>query len=608
MARPAAHPVQALYAQAMAAQRAGRTGEALNLYTQIVLNRPQTAEAHFQIGRIQIGLGDREKARSAFSRALELKPTEVAIAQEIARGLGLKALAEVSGTLSVDHATALGLGLQKAGAVALAEAVLRGASGRGSRPAALGLAQLFLGTCRAAEAAKLFKRLKPRGLREERDAVEAFAAAGDLARAVKLAKASSEAGATAVPAALQHAGILSRYGTGGEAKALLDRALTRHPEAADLYVSRGQLSSSAGDGAGAEADFDRALALDADHGEAFRALSAGRKISAADDLPARIDAALKRGRAPASQVWRLHFAKAKALLDLEEPDAAFDALTAANRLQRSVFPFDFDLAVANARTALALYNERLRQLSPQNLDEAPIFVTGLPRSGTTLLETIFAAHPFVSPGGELPLLGQALAPSVDLARIGAVRDSDLAQAGARYLSAARGRIGIAAGSVFTDKAISTFSRIGPLAMCLGGARVFVMERDPRDVAWSCFRLMFPDGRHRFTTDLRDIGRYIRLVEAMVAAWEALLPGRVTRVDYDKLTAAPDAEIPRLVAAAGLPWDERCLAPQSVSRRVDTLSFAQVRKPINREAVAGWRKVEGHLGPLFEGLETQVELL
>jgi hypothetical protein len=175
-----------------------------------------------------------------------------------------------------------------------------------------------------------------------------------------------------------------------------------------------------------------------------------------------------------------------------------------------------------------------------------------------------------------------------------------AEAGARYLVAARRRT--AAEGVIADKAISTFSRMGHAAAALPGARFVVLRRDPRDTGLSLWRNMFPEGLHRYAYDQVRMARYIRLHEALVSFWAERLPDRVHVVDYEALTADPEPVIRDLIAFAGLPWDAACLAPQSARRSVATLSFAQVRQPIGRGSVAGWRRFEAGLGDLIAELD------
>jgi hypothetical protein len=135
-----------------------------------------------------------------------------------------------------------------------------------------------------------------------------------------------------------------------------------------------------------------------------------------------------------------------------------------------------------------------------------------------------------------------------------------------------------------------------------------LRRDPRDVGLSLYRNLFGEGTHRYAYDLAVMGKYIRLHDALVAFWAKALPDRVHVVDYEALTAAPEPEIRALVAFCGLPWEDACLAPEQSDRRIETLSFAQARAPIGRQAVAGWMRFETELAPLIRALdETRIDL-
>lgn len=604
MAKTSSQPVQALYDRAMALQRAGRSDEALAAYTALILKRPSTPEAHFQVGRIHASEGRLSKAATAWKKAQKLKPEEPAILHEMLKSLGRSGFVDALKANAPDVLARQGALLMRTGRPSVAEALLRRAAGKGSQEAAWALAALMLSTCRPGAAAKLYAKHPPKSAEDGLRQIHALAAGGDVEAALSVADRLLRRVSQPVPIALQASGLLAPFGDG--AKSILDAQLSRSPEAADLWVARGQAHSSAGDIPAAEADFARAFELNPHHGEAFRALTAARKVTPDDNILDRIDRALATKSMPDFQRWRLHFGRAKALADLGRHSDVFPELHRANALQRKAFPYDFEAAVKMARHTLAQFRDRLAKVAPEGPSDRVIFVSGMPRSGTTLVETIFAAHAEVIAGGELPLLGEALAPALDQHASGELEPGAFAAAGERYLKVARQRIG--ATGIFTDKAIGTFTRIGPALLALPGAKIFMLNRDPRDIGLSIYRLMFADGRHRFSNNLKDIGRYIRLQQAMVAAWQELIPDAFIPVSYEALTSAPDIEVPKLVAAAGLDWDENCLAPQNAERQVATLSFAQVRRPINRDAVAGWRRYEADLAPLLEGLETEITLL
>lgn len=391
------------------------------------------------------------------------------------------------------------------------------------------------------------------------------------------------------------------------AEALVEELLATDPDNIACLTMRGQHRQNAGDLEGAEGDFLKAIDQGGDASGAIRAYVGGKKIRPGDPILPILETRLADLSLPGSSRAALSFAMAKALEDLGEYGAVFGHLNRANRLMRAAFPYRFEADLDAARALARGYLDLSGRPPPSGCaQDAPIFVSGLPRSGTTLVETVLSAHSRVTAGGEMPFLVRALhLPIAQAALDGALPGPAFATAGQRYITAARRRSG--AGDLFTDKAISTFSRVGQAALALPNARFLMLRRDPRDVGLSIYRNMFPPGRQLYAGDLADIGRYIRLYDAMQALWLDALPGRVHVVDYEALTQEPEPHIRALVAAAGLDWEDGCLEPHKATRRVSTLSFAQVRQPIYRSSVAAWKRYETELEPLLEALEQPVTL-
>ncbi len=432
----------------------------------------------------------------------------------------------------------------------------------------------------------------------------AAAAAFRGAEAGAALKRAISAGANPVAMTRRIASVAETAGDVETAEALIDAGLSQSPTV-PMLIHRAQMAQSSNDLERAESDLDAALSLEPTNGEAFRALANGRKVTPEDPLPGRIAQALEQAGTPAMDRAGLYFAAAKCAIDLERHDGVMDQLHRANRLMINAFPYSFKADLDAARALIGDW-DALGSVTPTGPTDRVIFVTGLPRSGTTLVETILGAHPLAGAGGEMPFLGQALAPVRDLLRRENRADPEgLRQAGERYLTLARRRTRNP--GVIVDKAISTFSRMGHAVRALPGARIVHVTRDPRDVGLSLYRNRFPDGLHRYAYDLSAMGRYIRLHDAVTEFWHGALPGQVHMIRYEDLTADPEAQIRGLLNALDLPWDDACLAPQNSKRRIQTLSFAQARAPIGRSAVAGWERYRADLQPLLDALDEPVSL-
>lgn len=303
----------------------------------------------------------------------------------------------------------------------------------------------------------------------------------------------------------------------------------------------------------------------------------------------------------------LLFALGKALDARGQADRAFDCLARANLLHRSGAPFDIAASERLAAAIIGRFGPDLfsRLQGAGSPSARPVFVVGMPRSGTTLVEQIISAHPQAHGAGEIGVLPALVARTRNAQGAGfpawtsTLVGEDLQRLAQAYLGVLE-RLGPGK-TRMTDKTVGNFELIGLVHLCFPGAAIIHCRRDPRDVCVSCFSTRFSDG-HPYAYDLRELGRYWRRYDGLMAHWRAVLPpGRMLEVDYEALVADPEGWARRLTQHIGLPWNEACLRFYESSREVWTASSAQVRRPIYQGSVGRWRRFAAHLGPLLETL-------
>ncbi|HSH13907.1 MAG TPA: sulfotransferase, partial [Desulfurivibrionaceae bacterium] len=235
----------------------------------------------------------------------------------------------------------------------------------------------------------------------------------------------------------------------------------------------------------------------------------------------------------------------------------------------------------------------------------PIFVLGMPRSGTTLTEQIIASHPLVHGAGELPdLLELANHPregaveGYPLSLQGLTR-SDLVDLGEKYVRGLQARN--PAAQRITDKMPANFNCLGLIHLMLPNAKIIHVRRNPVDTCLSGFTRLFNKSQHQ-SYDLAEIGRYYRNYAELMAHWRRVLPaGAFYEIQYEELVADNENQARALLEYCGLEWHEACLESHKTSRNIRTASVTQVRQPIYQSSVERWRKYEKHLGPLLEAL-------
>jgi hypothetical protein len=305
---------------------------------------------------------------------------------------------------------------------------------------------------------------------------------------------------------------------------------------------------------------------------------------------------------PAAQVC-LHMAVAKELEDLGQYDEAFPHLVsgkAAGRPQSYTSEADAEIFAA-MRDAFSAKPEH----SSKATNRTPIFVIGMPRSGTTLVERILSSHSDVHSSGELmsfPLTFKRLSGSrtrrlLDVDTIAHSHTIDWAQAGTDYLTHARPSAGDT--PYFVDKLPHNFLYVGAIARALPQARIICLRRDPLDTCVSNLRQLFGEDSsfHEYSYDLLDIGRHYIQFDRLMAYWQHQLPGRVLEVSYETLIAEQEATTRLLLDHCKLPWSDACLQFEKNEAPVSTASALQVRQPLNRSSIEYWRHYEGSLTQL-----------
>ncbi|MBW8754936.1 MAG: sulfotransferase [Sphingomonadales bacterium] len=405
------------------------------------------------------------------------------------------------------------------------------------------------------------------------------------------------------------AAVLGRVGEFGAAIALYEEVLAQAPGQPKIWMSYGHALKTVGRTEDAIAAYRRATALRPAFGEAWWSIANLKTarlgegdIAAMEGGLAGIGAGAGAGQ---DDRFHLHFALGKAMEDVARPKAAFDHYALGNGLRRAVLPYDAADTTRAVDAAIALYDtDFFAKRAGQGCPEPdPIFILGLPRAGSTLIEQMLSSHSMVEGTMELPdipalvaVLGREGSYPEMLAALGPAR---LRELGETYLE--RTRVQRREGKPrFIDKLPNNWLHVGLIHLILPNATIVDARRHPLDCGYSNFRQHFARGQ-AFAYDLADIGRCYADYVRLMAHFDDVLPGRIHRVIHEAMLADPEAELRTLLAALGLPFEDACLRFHENVRAVRTASSEQVRRPINRDGEGQWRPVADRLGPLREAL-------
>jgi tetratricopeptide (TPR) repeat protein len=398
---------------------------------------------------------------------------------------------------------------------------------------------------------------------------------------------------------------LRALGRSAEALACYDEAVRLRPNDPVILASRGNVLGDMGRFDDAVASYRQSIRLRPDYAPTWQMLCSVRRFKRYDGEVKAMEELYEASTTPAEHRMSLAFALGKVFEDLHDYERAFGYFAEGNRIRRTLAPYSIDTDAALIARLKAAFDASFfaSRRDVGRPDPRPIFVLGMPRSGTTLIEQILASHPLVHGAGELVDL-EAVCKRVMNGLPESVRTlsaADWQRMADRYLTRLRGRD--ASKPFVTDKMPDNFLRIGMIATMLPQARIVHCVRDPLDTCVSCYRNVFAASGLRWSYDLADVGRYYRLYAELMDHWRTVLPGRIIDVRYEELVADPEAAIRRLLAACGLEFDPACLAFHRAERAVLTRSLAQVRRPVYRDSLQAWKRYGRHIGPLIEALGT-----
>ena len=370
-----------------------------------------------------------------------------------------------------------------------------------------------------------------------------------------------------------------------------------------LYQSFGQMGQ-------AEEEFLAALEIDIDYEPAWYFLAQLRKYSSDDNHLAELYYFLERQSQNGTGASAVHYAIAKECEDLGRYDDAFEHMNkgAQQMRRRSGYGVEADQRLFKELQDWFAGSNPMDTTLPQ--PEGPVFVLGMPRTGSTLADRILSSHSEVSSVGELMCFRRAVE---ELCASGGHQDffsHFFAQAprqlpyheiGARYLDMVSPLHGEQ--RYFIDKMPMNYVFAGLIARALPGARFIHTIRNPMDTCFSNFKQMFGEGYYGYSYDLESTAVHYKLYRDLMAFWHQHLPGRIYDLEYERMVADPEGESRAMLSWLGLDWQERCLQFHRSSTAVHTASVSQVRQPIYRDSVEKWRKFGHHLQPLQQALES-----
>ncbi|WP_425071143.1 tetratricopeptide repeat-containing sulfotransferase family protein [Sagittula sp. S175] len=395
--------------------------------------------------------------------------------------------------------------------------------------------------------------------------------------------------------------ILARAGDSETVLALHDRQIAASARDPKPKFAKAHYLQQVGRFAEAETLLRKLVRQNPDLVDAYRMLTVSAKLPMNDPLVTAMKRLWKHPRLNDHGRVQLGFALAKVHEDNCDTGKVFDYLNAANAAQGRLENYTPGQASDTWQAVLAAQDgaDLTPLLAPRSLRQ--VFVCGMPRSGTTLVEQIIAAHSQVTAGGELGhtfrQAAAVLGPFDAFPRLDSLSAADLTRWVERTELLVRRDTGVTEG-VVTDKAMNSQMILGLIRRAMPDASLIVVHRDPRDIALSIYKNNFAEGSRSYATSLVGIAEQIKAFRTQVAFWKTRLPGQIHEVRYEDLVSDPEPQARALIAAAGLAWEDACLSFHETVGQVKTLSLAQVRQPIHGGRREAWRKYETELAPFI----------
>ena len=580
--------VDTLHLLGVAMLERGHPDRAIQLISRALSRSPEFAHAHANLGNAYRAAGRPEDAGASYRRAIALQPDFAAAHNNLGlvlyeKGDFAAALASCQRAVELDPRhpdalTTLGNVFRALGQLEPAEKALRQALRLKPNVASMhaNLGNLLLDLKRPGEAAVCYRL------------------------AIEI-----EPGLTRA-----HHGLATTQSLSGDAGGAVDSyraAIALDPCQAALWNDLGRALRVMGRFADAAEAFRQALRINPDFVDAYRNLANCRQLAVDGADFARVAALADRPELPAEERVIAGFALAKSLDDAGRFDEAFVAYARANATYRAIRKtkgecFDAEALRRQVDETIATFTPTFFSsvASWGNLSDLPVFIVGMPRSGTSLVEHIAASHSRVFGAGEIKYIGELSvelgSTSANWERTHVRRLADAHLERLRNLSGGADRV--------IDKLPDNVFQLGLIATLFSSARIIFCHREPRDIALSCFFQKFSAGQLMFSYDLADCGERYRETARLMGHWHRVLPLRVLDVTYEALVANLEAESRRLIEFLGLAWEPACLDFHRTQRTVATASGWQVRQPLYTRSVERWRHYERHLEPLLAALKAE----
>ncbi|MGI9263907.1 MAG: tetratricopeptide repeat-containing sulfotransferase family protein [Gammaproteobacteria bacterium] len=566
-----------------------RPEEAVTLLDKATRLNPKEEKAFFELGKALAMVGKGKEADEAFEKSFDLNPERKALAlaaehqKEGRLEEAERSCRDVLRTSpnSVDALRLLGITLIRGGRVDEAETQFR---------KAIAIAPDFVGALM-----DLGRSLKDQNQFEE--AIDCFK------KAMRLEPTNSQApfllASTLTPAALTY-----------DALEAYERVLELRPNHPGAKLGLAHVLKTIGRQEEAVRAYRDCIELKPNNGETYWSMANLKTYRLSDDDIETMESKLDLEEVDEESRVNFLFALAKAYEDRGDFSRAWPFYVDGNAGRRALEFYDPVQTEVTNDTLVKVFDKPLFETHQGHghPDTSPIFVVGLPRSGSTLIEQILASHSMVEGTSELPYLGQ-VAVSLNRNRADGINypeavrelgETHLNRLGKDYLR--RAQLHRVEGTPhFVDKMPNNFPSIGLIHLILPNAKIIDARRYPLDSCLSCYRQLFARGQ-TFTYDLTDIGEYFLQYQRMMDHWHEVLPGRVLTVQYEDMVTDFENQVRRLIDYCDLPWEDACASFHETDRPVRTASSEQVRQPVYTKSIHFWRNHEQHLGELIEVLE------